>query len=72
MHRCTTTLSEFQLGWSCFLNVLYVVVFWFQEENTVDKVLMFLAAAKKFYTEPRPFSVKGWKSWEGTELEQIT
>ena len=28
--------------------------------------------AKQFYTESRPFTAKGPRSWEGTELEQMT
>jgi len=33
---------------------------------------MFTVAAKQGCTEPRPFSAKGPRSWEGTELGQLT
>ena len=33
---------------------------------------MFTAAAKQCCTEPRPLSVEGPRSWEGTELGQLT
>jgi len=33
---------------------------------------VFIAAAKQCCTEPRPFSEKGPRSWEGTELGQLT
>ena len=45
-------------------------MFWFCEENNVDNTSMFIVAAKQCCTEPRPFSVKGPRSWEGTELGQ--
>jgi len=33
---------------------------------------MFIGAAKQHCIEPRQFSVKGPRSWEGTELGQLT
>jgi len=33
---------------------------------------MFTVTAKQHYTEPKPFPVKGPRSWEGTELGQLT
>jgi len=33
---------------------------------------VFIAAAKQCCTEPRTFSEKGPRSWEGTELGQLT
>ena len=47
-------------------------MFWFQEKNNADNTLMFIVSAKQCCTEPRPFSAKGTKSWEGTELGQLT
>ena len=32
----------------------------------------FTVSAKQCYTEPRPFSVKGPSSWEGTGIGQLT
>ena len=29
---------------------------------------MFIAAAKQYCIEPRPFTEKGQRSWEGTDL----
>lgn len=46
--------------------------FWFQKKNNVDNTLMFIVVAKQSCIEPRLFSVKGIRSWEGTELGQIT
>lgn len=49
--------------------------FWFSEKNNVDSIdsiLMFIVSAKQCCTEPRPFSAKGARSWEGKELEQLT
>jgi len=43
-------------------------MFWFQEKKSVDNTPRFTVAAKQCYTEPRPFAVKGSRSWEGTEL----
>jgi len=33
---------------------------------------MFIVAAKQCCTEPRAFTVKGLRSWEGTELGHLT
>jgi len=45
---------------------------WFWEKNGVDNSLLCIVAAEQHCTEPRPFSVKGPRSWEGTELEELT
>lgn len=34
-------------------------------------ILMFVVAAKRCCTEVWPFSAKGLRSWEGTELGQL-
>ena len=66
-------MSEFQLGWNYFLqSVWYDAMFGPREKNNVDNTLMFIAAAKQCCIEPRPFSAKGPRSWEGTELGQLT
>mgnify|MGYP001852787973 CR=1 FL=1 len=63
------SLSLFQLGGNCFpQSVWYDAMFWFQEKKSVDNTPRFTVAAKQCYTEPRPFAVKGSRSWEGTEL----
>jgi len=33
---------------------------------------MFIVAAKQCCTEPRPLAAKGQRSWERTELGQLT
>jgi len=33
---------------------------------------MFIVAVKQHFTEPRPFAAKYPRSWEGTELGQLT
>lgn len=43
-----------------------------RRKTNADDTLMFIAAAKQCSTEPRPFSVKGPRSCEGTELAQLT
>ena len=63
-------LSQFQLGWRCFLqSTWYDAMFWFKEKNNIYGTPVFTVAAKQRCTGPRPFSVKGW---EGTELGQLT
>lgn len=47
-------------------------MFQFQDKNTVDNILMFIAVAKKRCTEPRPFTVQGSRNWEEAELGQLT
>lgn len=42
-----------------------------RRKKNVDNKPMFIDSAKQCCTEPRPLSVKGLKSCEGTELEQL-
>lgn len=44
----------------------------FQEKTSVDSTPMFLAAVKQYYTEPRPSSAKGPRSWEESGLGHLT
>ena len=66
-------LSYFWLWWSCCLSsVCYdAMVLVLGEKNNVN-TLMIIVTAKKFSTEPRLLTVKGPRSWEGTELGQLT
>ena len=47
-------------------------MFWLKEKNDVDNKLMFIVPAKQCCTEPRPFTERDPRSWEGTELGQLT
>jgi len=42
--------------------------FAFRRKKNVDNALMFIGAAMQCCAESRPFSAKGPRSWEGTEL----
>jgi len=60
-------LSQFQLGWRCFLqSTWYDAMFWFKEKNNIYGTPVFIAAAKQHCTGPRPFSAgreQNWDNW---------
>lgn len=68
-----TPMSSFQLGQNCSLqSACYDAAFWFWEKNNAGNTPTLILAAKRCRTEPRPFSAKAPRSWEGAELGLLT
>lgn len=55
-----------------FFTVLGMMTSWFKEISNGDNSLAFTVTTKRCCTESRPVTVKGPRSWERTELGQLT
>lgn len=43
---------------------------WFKEKNNLDSTPTLIVAAKQYFIDPSPFTEKGPRSLEGTEVGQ--